>query len=118
MERRIPGSERTRETLSELIEGRLSAPDAGSGPVRPATRLTAGETLEAESRDDPGRRLLRARRRSGAGIPQRLPDRADEDGRGGCGIHGAADRGAERSVPLKDPARAEEEQRGAAESGR
>ena len=55
MERRIPGSERTRETLSELIEGRLSAPDARSGPVRLATRLIAGETLEAESRDALGR---------------------------------------------------------------
>ena len=31
MEKRIPGTMRTRETLSELIEERLSAPDAHSG---------------------------------------------------------------------------------------
>ena len=55
MEKRIPGSMRTRETLSELVEGRLSAPDARAGPVRPATRLIIGVPLEAESRGDPGR---------------------------------------------------------------
>ena len=55
MEKRIPGSMRTRESLSELIEGRLSAPDARSGPVRLATRLIIEESLEAESRDALGR---------------------------------------------------------------
>ena len=55
MEKRLPGSMRTRETLSELIEGRLSAPDARSELVRLATRLIIKETLEAESRDALGR---------------------------------------------------------------
>ena len=45
----------TRETLSELIEGRLSAPGACSELVRLATRLIIEETLEAESRDVLGR---------------------------------------------------------------
>ena len=55
MEKRLPGSMRTRETLSELIEGRLSAPDARSELVRLATRLITEETLGAESRDALGR---------------------------------------------------------------
>ena len=76
MEKRIPGSMRTRASLSELIEGRLSAPDARSGPVRLATRLIIEESLEAESRDalgrdhcerggDPGRGLRTPRARPG-----------------------------------------------------
>ena len=55
MDKRIPGSMHTRETLSQLIEGRLSAPDARSELVRLATRLIIEETLEAESRDALGR---------------------------------------------------------------
>ena len=55
MEMRIPGSMRTRETLSQLTEGRLSAPDARSELVRLTTRLIIEETLEAESRDALGR---------------------------------------------------------------
>ncbi len=55
MEKRIPGSMHTRETLSQLIEGRLSAPDARSELVRLATRLIIEEALEAESRDALGR---------------------------------------------------------------
>ena len=55
MDKRIPGSMHTREALSELIEGRLSAPDARSELVRLATRLIIEETLEAESRDALGR---------------------------------------------------------------
>ena len=55
MEKRIPGSMRTRESLSELIEGRLSAPDARTELVRLATRLIIEESLEAESRDALGR---------------------------------------------------------------
>ena len=50
MEKRIPGSMRTREALSELIEGHLSTPDARS--LLGATRLIVEEALEAESRSD------------------------------------------------------------------
>ena len=55
MEKRIPGSMRTREALSELIEGHLSTPDARSQLVLLATRLIVEEALEAESRDALGR---------------------------------------------------------------
>jgi len=46
---------RTRETLSSLIEGRLSSPDGRSELVKLATRLILEEALEAETRDAVGR---------------------------------------------------------------
>lgn len=55
MRRRIPGSMRTRQSLCDLIEGRLSSPDGRAELVRLATRLIVEETLEAESRDAVGR---------------------------------------------------------------
>ena len=55
MTKSIPGSMRTRESLLELVEGRLSAPDARTELVRLATRLIVEEALEAESRDALGR---------------------------------------------------------------
>jgi len=55
MTRRIPGSERTREALRDLIEGRLSSENAKSELVRLATRLIIEEGLEAEVRDALGR---------------------------------------------------------------
>ena len=39
MTTRIPGSERTRETLNELINGRMRVDDAKSELVKLATRL-------------------------------------------------------------------------------
>ena len=55
MEKRIPGSMRTRQSLSDLIEGRLSSPEGRAELVRLATRLIVEEALEAESRDAIGR---------------------------------------------------------------
>ena len=55
MTRRIPGSERTREGLRDLIEGRLSSEAGRSELVRLATRLIIEEGLEAEVRDALGR---------------------------------------------------------------
>ena len=55
MSRRIPGSERTREGLRDLIEGRLSSQTGRSELVRLATRLIIEEGLEAEVRDTLGR---------------------------------------------------------------
>jgi len=55
MSKRIPGSMRTRQSLSDLIEGRLSSPDGRADLVRLATRLIIEEALEAESRDALGR---------------------------------------------------------------
>lgn len=55
MNRRIPASMRTRESLSALIEGRLSFADGRSELVKLATRLILEEALEAEARDALGR---------------------------------------------------------------
>ncbi len=55
MTQRVPGSMRTRQSLSELIEGRLSSPDGRAELVRLATRLIVEEALEGESRDAVGR---------------------------------------------------------------
>ena len=55
MSKRVPGSMRTRQSLSELIEGRLSSPDGRAELVRLATRLIIEEALEAESREAVGR---------------------------------------------------------------
>ncbi len=55
MSKRVPGSERTREALSDLIEGRLSSDFGRSELVRLATRLIVEEGLEAEVRDALGR---------------------------------------------------------------
>lgn len=55
MPQRVPGSMRTRQSLSDLIEGRLSSPDGRAELVRLATRLVVEEALEAESRDAIGR---------------------------------------------------------------
>ena len=51
MARRVPVSMRTRESISELIEGRLSSADGRAELVKLATRLIGEEALEAESRD-------------------------------------------------------------------
>jgi len=55
MTKRVPASMRTRESLSALIEGRLSSPDGRSELVKLATRLILEEALEAETRDALGR---------------------------------------------------------------
>jgi putative transposase len=55
MSRRLPGSVRTRQSLSDLIEGRLSSPEGRADLVRLATRLIVEEALEGESRDALGR---------------------------------------------------------------
>ncbi len=55
MSKRVPGSQRTREALSDLIAGRLSSEVGRSELVRLATRLIVEEGLEAEVRDALGR---------------------------------------------------------------
>ena len=60
MRTRIPASMRTRQSLSDLIEGRLSSADGRSELVKLATRLIVEETLEAESRDAVGRSYWQA----------------------------------------------------------
>ena len=55
MEKRLPPSMRTRQSLSELIEGRLASPDGRAELIKLATRLIVEEALEAECRDALGR---------------------------------------------------------------
>ena len=55
MAKRVPASMRTRESLSDLIEGRLSSAAGRAELVKLATRLIVEEALEAESRDALGR---------------------------------------------------------------
>lgn len=55
MKKRIQASMRTRQSLSDLLEGRLWSPDARADLVKLATRLIVEEALEAESRDALGR---------------------------------------------------------------
>lgn len=54
MTTRIPASMRTRQSLSDLIEGRLSTPAGRSELMKLATRLIVEEALEGESRDAVG----------------------------------------------------------------
>ena len=53
--KKVPASERTRQTVNELIEGRLVSADARSELVRLAARLIVEEALEAEVSDVLGR---------------------------------------------------------------
>jgi len=55
MATRIPASRRTREELTALIEGRLSAASAKDELVKLATRLIVEEALEGEAGDAVGR---------------------------------------------------------------
>src|SRR5512144_192978 len=55
MSKRLPASMRTRQSLSDVIEGRLSSPAGREELVKLATRLIIEETLEAEARDAVGR---------------------------------------------------------------
>jgi putative transposase len=52
---RIPGSERTREKLRALMEGRSAIEDGRSELVRLAARLIIEEALEGEAKDALGR---------------------------------------------------------------
>lgn len=55
MAKRVMASMRTRESPSDLIEGRLSSADGRAALVKLAARLIVEEALEAESRDALGR---------------------------------------------------------------
>ena len=55
MATRLPASQRTREELSALIEGRLSTASAKDELVKLATRLIVEEALEGEAGDAVGR---------------------------------------------------------------
>src|SRR4029078_3401976 len=55
MATRLPGSQRTREELTALIEGRLSTASATDELVKLATRLIVEEALEGEAGEALGR---------------------------------------------------------------
>ncbi len=55
MAKRVPASMRSRQQLSDLIEGRLSSADGRAELIKLATRLIVEETLEAEAADAVGR---------------------------------------------------------------
>jgi hypothetical protein len=54
MAKRVPPSMRTRQSLSDVIEGRLSSPAGREELVKLATRLIIEEMLEAAARDAVG----------------------------------------------------------------
>jgi len=64
---RIPASERTREKLKALMEGRSEVVDGRSELVRLAARLTIEEALEGEARDALGRHYYARGAAPGAG---------------------------------------------------
>ena len=78
MTKRLPGSERTREALNDLIEGRARVVDGKSELVRLATRLIIEEGLEAEVRDALGRDYYEHGSEPGRGYR----NTSSEDGRG------------------------------------
>lgn len=90
MTMRIPASMRTRQSLSDLIEGRLSTPAGRSDLWKLATRLIVEEALEGESRDAVGRDYYEHGAEPRPGLPQRRAQRAPEDGGRLCGILGPA----------------------------
>ena len=55
MVKRVPASMRSRQQLSDLIEGRLSSSDGRADLIKLATRLIVEEALEAEAADAVGR---------------------------------------------------------------
>ena len=92
MATRLPASQRTREELTALIEGRLSTASAKDELVKLATRLIVEEALEGEAGDALGRDYYEHGAQPGQGYRNGYRTRPAEDGRGVDGIFGAADR--------------------------
>ena len=103
MTRRVPASMRTRETLSALIEGRLSSPDGRSDLVKLATRLILEEALEAEVRDALGRDYYERGAEEGRGYRNGHRTGRLKTAEGRDRVLGAADRRARYALPLRDP---------------
>jgi len=112
MPQRAPASMRTRQSLSDLIEGRLASPDGRAELVKLATRLIPDQVGDRGSLGggEPrraGTRVLRTRGGTRPGLAQRRAAGPAEDGGGDGRLCGAADRRARRAVPLADPRAAE-----------
>ncbi len=80
-----------RESLSDLIEGRLSSADGRAALVNVATRLIVEEALEAESRDALGRDSYEHGASPGPRLAQRRAHGPSEDGGRVGGRCGAAE---------------------------
>ena len=105
MDKRIPPSMRTRQSLSDLIAGRLGSPDGRAELVKLAARLIIEEALESECRDALGRDYYERGAEEGRGYrngvrPGRL--KTAEDGGGVDRLRCAAGRWARGAVPLGD----------------
>ena len=99
---RIQASERTRERLKALLDGRGEATDERSELVRLAARLIVEEGLEAEATDAVGRGYYEHGAASGRGYRNGY-DRGVEERGGHDRIQRAADRRPVEAVPLEDP---------------
>ena len=102
MTKRVPPSMRTRQNLSDLIEGRLSSPTVARAGQAGDAADRRGGPRGGEPRC-PRTGLLRARRRSGTRLPQRCPGSSTEDGRGHDRFLRAANCRPRRALPLGDP---------------
>ena len=100
MATRLPASQRTREELTALIEGRLSTASAKDELVKLATRLIVEEALEGEAGDAVGRDYYEHGALPGQGYRKRIPPGTVEDGRGADGLFSATDRRARRAISL------------------
>ena len=92
MAARLPASQRTREELTALIEGRLSTASAKDELVKLASSSDCRGGAGERSRRCAWPRLLRARCATGSGLPQRISHGTAKDGRGSDGLFGATDR--------------------------
>ena len=100
MTKRLPGSERTREALNDLIEGRARVVDAKSELVRLATRLIIEEGLEAEVRDALGRDYYEHGSEPGRGYRNGSREGHLKTAEGRISVCGAAGRRDGRTVPF------------------
>src|SRR6185312_4272947 len=99
---RIPASERTREKLRALIEGRSAIEDGRSELVRLAARLIIEEALEGEAKDALGRDYYARGGTPGAGYRNGYrPGRVTSAE--GAIDYSAADCRSARAVPLAHP---------------
>src|SRR5207237_9513891 len=95
---RIPASERTREKLRALIEGRSEIEDGRSQLVRLAARLIIEEALEGEAKDALGRDYYARGATPGAGYRSGYGPGRVNSAEGA--IHYSAPRIADRRAPF------------------
>ena len=100
MAARLPASQRTREELTALIEGRLSTASAKDELVKLASRLIVEEALEGEAGDALGRDYYEHGAQPGRGYRNGYRTGRLKTAEGLMEIFRAADRRARRAVSL------------------